>query len=140
MLDLQPIKARLAKITPGKWFIYNNQGEQPDGGWNVRVNDEVVTRQAYRQDAEFIANASRDITALLEEVERLNALVNAYKEIDDEFGAAELRQREIILSLTKENMQLKEDLSRLRIKATLAAATVEGFVPLGESETPGGGA
>lgn len=76
MIDLESIKARHAATTPGLWAYANNQGEKPDGGWNVYVPSRgVVTRQAYREDAAFIAHAHLDVPCLVAEVEACRGVI-----------------------------------------------------------------
>jgi hypothetical protein len=53
MLDLDPIKARLAAATPGPWVYSCN-------------------------DAYLIANAPTDLAALVAEVERLRAAIKSH--------------------------------------------------------------
>jgi hypothetical protein len=80
---LDAIKARLAKITPGKWCqgVYWFQGVYPDGDEeylpdaNILCEGEEVARAGSTDDAAFIANAPTDIAALLAEVERLRAVL-----------------------------------------------------------------
>jgi hypothetical protein len=81
MLDLDPIKARLAAASPGPWAWEQSQGtrqmakciycaqdkhEKPAELW---VNNETFTDA----DAEFCACARDDIPALVSEIERLTA-------------------------------------------------------------------
>lgn len=73
MIDLEPIKARLAAATPGPWETY-----KPRINTAVITTDEnqyitayVAERVRETADAEFIAFAPTDIAALVEEVERL---------------------------------------------------------------------
>ena len=78
MLDLDPIKARLARATPGQW-IYRNTCEIWDPerpiceieGTSVVPLDNDVKVLPYGQDLDLIVNAPRDLAALVEEVERL---------------------------------------------------------------------
>ena len=78
MLDLEPIKARLAAATPGPW-IYRNTCEIWDPerpvceieGASVVPLDNDVKVLPYGQDLNLIVNAPRDLAALIAEVERL---------------------------------------------------------------------
>lgn len=86
MLDLEPIKKRLAEATPGPWFHrqagehrpsdpkqrYDWIGDHPDQGKHKKV---IVGRDAVyggTPDYAFIAAAPSDIAALIAEVERLS--------------------------------------------------------------------
>lgn len=77
MLDLQPIKDRLAAATPGPWTASPNV--QPRGVAAVaQVNTVLVLSSgplygSPMQDASLIANAPTDLAALVAEVERLQA-------------------------------------------------------------------
>ncbi len=60
MLNLAPIKARLAAATPGPWSVAEIGGFQTTG---------------LKEDDELIVNAPADLAALVAEVERLRAKV-----------------------------------------------------------------
>lgn len=104
MLDLQPIKDRLAAATPGPWTASPNV--QPHGVAAVaEVNTVLVLSSgplygSPAQDADLIANAPTDLAALVAEVERLRKslaetqfLVDSYSEAlyEAEADAARLR-------------------------------------------------
>ena len=85
MIDLDAIKERLAKATPGPWAVCKRPanstwvqggtiGSVPHGS---RVADTCVLGPNYAHDAAFIAHAPTDIAALVAEVERLR------REVDD---------------------------------------------------------
>lgn len=82
MLDLQPIKARLAAATPGPWTASPNV--QPRGVAAVaEVNTVLVLSSgplygSPAQDADLIANAPTDLAALVAEVERLRAAIETH--------------------------------------------------------------
>jgi len=76
MLDLQPIKDRLAAATPGPWWASK---EKTFGTYLaiavVGCNEVQAKHDGYRYsddaDADLIANAPQDLAALVAEVERL---------------------------------------------------------------------
>lgn len=78
MLDLRPIKARMAAATPGQW-IYRNTCEIWDPerpiceieGTSVVPLDNDVKVLPYGQDLDLIVNAPRDLAALVAEIEHL---------------------------------------------------------------------
>lgn len=84
MLNLQPIKARLAAATPGPWTASPNV--QPHGIAAVaEVNTVLVLSSgplygSPAQDANLIANAPNDLAALVAEVERLREAIKAHRE------------------------------------------------------------
>lgn len=79
MLDLQPIKDRLAAATPGPWTASPNV--QPLGVAAVaEVNTVLVLASgplygSPMRDASLIANAPTDLAALVAEVERLRGIL-----------------------------------------------------------------
>jgi hypothetical protein len=77
MLDLNPIKTRLASATPGPWTAYSAMC-CPDMGGVSGPKGSVCAKQVGRyghpmsiEDAEFVAAARTDVEALIAEVERL---------------------------------------------------------------------
>lgn len=66
MLDLEPIKARLAAATPGPWEMQDEYIACPDGDFVCTIVDGGTER-----DAMLIANAPTDLAALVAEVEAL---------------------------------------------------------------------
>lgn len=75
-LNIAPIKARLAAVSPGEW----GASYRPEGSTTVWRHEagagrftvaEVCSWDRRRENAEFIANAPADIAALLAEIERL---------------------------------------------------------------------
>jgi len=77
MLDLNPIKTRLAAATPGPWEPYSAMC-CPDMGGVSGPQGSVCAHQVGRyshpmsiEDAEFVAAARADVEALVAEVERL---------------------------------------------------------------------
>jgi hypothetical protein len=77
MLDLEPIKARLAAATPGPWEAMPGNDENGlikyigPPGCDFPVCEMFVIRQKWGDDMYLIANARTDLAALVEEVERL---------------------------------------------------------------------
>ena len=77
MLDLEPIKARLARATPGQWIYRNTQESDLNRPIceieyvSVVPIDENVAVLPYGQDLDLIVNAPRDLAALIAEVEQL---------------------------------------------------------------------
>jgi len=82
MLNLEPIKARLAGATPGPWEQDTEQiGKRSKPVLIIWAANRVVCRVGTvgfpktEEDAAFIEHAPADIAALLEEVERLRAVL-----------------------------------------------------------------
>lgn len=80
--ELQAIKGRWAKATPGPWFVENGEIVKPinDGERLFLVVGNEVDEDGFvgefvmsSADAQAIANAPTDIADLLAEVERLQA-------------------------------------------------------------------
>jgi hypothetical protein len=77
MLDLEPIKARLAAATPGPWEAMpsKNKGGVDrfvgPPGCDFPVCEMFVTWEKWGNDMYLIANAPTDLVTLVEEVERL---------------------------------------------------------------------
>lgn len=94
MLDLDPIKERLAKRTPGKWGQYVNDinydcGVISEHGHICRIDaatdSETDTKRGPSgrlADSDLIAHAPADLEKLIAEVERLRKIVNALAEHD----------------------------------------------------------
>ena len=90
-IDLDAIKARLAKATPGPWLLQGAQsdydisgeGERVDG-WNVGPRvleiDLRDPRHLTLSNAELIANAPSDLAALVAEVERLRERIADFED------------------------------------------------------------
>ena len=98
-LDLKPIKERLAEATPGPWESQGFDNYPGDEGTpiigtsgiglvayalrhNVHSSNNSVDwydEEQCDKDAEFIAHAPEDIRALLAEVKRLQAQIDAVK-------------------------------------------------------------
>lgn len=84
MLDLQPIKARLAAATPGPW---TEEAGLWKAFWGLR-------RRAYwhndplgrDEDADLIVNAPTDLAALVAEVERLRKSLAETQLLADSYG------------------------------------------------------
>lgn len=98
-MDLEPIKERLAEATPGPWESQGFDNYPGDEGTpiigtsgiglvayalrhNVHSSNNRVDwydEEQCDKDAEFIAHAPEDIRALLAEVKRLQAQIDAVK-------------------------------------------------------------
>ena len=78
MLNLEPIKARLAAATPGIWY-FDVHGLPPSERGGVRVLDSWLfwEHEADDSDTQLIANAPADLAALVAEVERLRRMIDA---------------------------------------------------------------
>jgi len=83
-LDLEPIKARIARATPGPWRVKETDPRSIHRGTvQVEENGRVIETVAecycggYEghglRNAELVANAPTDLDALIAEVERLRA-------------------------------------------------------------------
>lgn len=94
-MNLDPIKRRLAAITPGPWILAPEKcGPQGQGVYQesslgpiCEVGDPYPRGDNHPQEnMEFITSSPTDIAALVAEVERLNGVL---VEIDDELKNAE---------------------------------------------------
>lgn len=90
MLDLDPIKARLARATPGPWEQMPSKNK---GGVDRYVGppgcgpvcEMSVIREKWGDDMRLIANAPTDLGALVQEAELLrNALVDLLKAVTED--------------------------------------------------------
>ena len=81
MLNLEPIKARLAAATPGIWY-FDVHGLPPQERGGVRVLDNWLfwEDEATESDTELIAAAPTDLAVLVAEVERLRAAIREHGE------------------------------------------------------------
>lgn len=73
MLDLRPIKYRLATATPGPWSV-DVTYFVPKSIW-ARVGKLFSADDATFADCAFIAHAPQDLAALVAEVERLRGAI-----------------------------------------------------------------
>ena len=85
MLDLEPIKARLAAASPGPWQWFGSQGEVGTFGMlSTKGSAMLQIKQAnqFPIDAEMclIEQAPIDLAALVAEVERLQALIANHRD------------------------------------------------------------
>jgi hypothetical protein len=83
MIDLHPIKTRLAAATPGPWrrdtakwavkgdVVYTTADGGADSLFTIRCDDAPCVER--EEDAEFIAHARTDMKELVAEVERLRS-------------------------------------------------------------------
>lgn len=79
--ELDAIRERAEKATPGPWWLGGNDVDGPDTGYGeLRVATISNTaRREQKANAEFIAHAREDIPRLLAEIERLQAELKYYK-------------------------------------------------------------
>ena len=83
MLDLDPIKARLAAATPGPW----RWSRVESWGHVAKLHDihflpnlaSLSSTQQDQADADLIAHAPSDLAALVAEVERLRAAIKTHE-------------------------------------------------------------
>ncbi|MCA1806269.1 MAG: hypothetical protein LC687_00090 [Actinobacteria bacterium] len=99
MMDLRHIKNRLARATEGVWAL-NDSLEGPD---RISVPNHVIARVYRIPDTTFILNAKSDISALIEEVERLQteriaSWTSWAEQIEHDFGPYTLERMLQILS------------------------------------------
>lgn len=90
-IDIKAIKERLSRATPQPWYLQRND---LIGGWCVKTVDappsEVpgeVADFVREEDARLIASAPEDLTALIEEVERLEDWLHSALDDRDYFKA-----------------------------------------------------
>jgi len=104
--QLNAIKERVAKATPGPW--------RSAGLYGVRTqNDEALSIPLRPEDATFIASSREDVPALVTEVEQLRAL---------------LRQRDRQLEGERkgsQRVQAENDRLRAELQDIIAVATEE---------------
>jgi hypothetical protein len=92
-VDLKAIKERLAKATQGAWWVergldVDQVRARPSENYSV-----AVAQGCAEEDAEFIAHAPGDLSALVSEVESLRALLRevttAAEAVSDDHGPVE---------------------------------------------------
>ncbi|QPA56281.1 ead/Ea22-like family protein [Lysinibacillus sphaericus] len=71
--QLNAIKERVAKATPGEWRSMDTGHVRKH--YSVGNEEEFVAHTYDVNDAEFIAHARKDVPALVAEVERLRELI-----------------------------------------------------------------
>jgi hypothetical protein len=83
MLDLDAIEARAEVTTPGPWFKVNDtdvcwsaNGTHPEVAVCLRTEDVGVV-QSHEANADFIAHARTDISALVAELRAAREVVEA---------------------------------------------------------------
>ena len=81
MLDLRPIKYRLATATPGPWSV-DVTYFQPKSIW-ARVGKLFSAGDATFGDCDLVAHAPTDLAALVVEVERLRGAIEAHRDSMD---------------------------------------------------------
>ena len=72
-IDIEAIKARHEVATPGPWERIDTPDYAEIRSEELGINDASIALVARADDAEFIAHAWEDISALLDVVERLAA-------------------------------------------------------------------
>jgi hypothetical protein len=80
MLNLEPIKARLAKAPPGPWTVeYDDLVEET---YLVDAKGEfgIATIHNPNKTLDPLVNYPTDVSALIEEVERLRAAIQKHKD------------------------------------------------------------
>lgn len=104
--QLDAIKERVANATPGEWIIDNSSDDRPyitdiwfDGEENGHVEIHRYGASAESYDAEFIAHARQDISALIAEVERLQ---KALKNTDSDLYV----YKDLYNEMTDKNIEL----------------------------------
>lgn len=96
MLDLQPIKARLAAATPGPWEVESS--ETVDGSFIANMGPIMIVpyfqgMAPMMADADLIAHAPTDLAALVAEVERLRTAITEHERLlrrGDHYGPADV--------------------------------------------------
>jgi len=87
--DLDVIRQRCDKATPGPWECWHKDMDF-GGAVKFTIGDAMVIRKSNqrnigpifkKEDAEFIANARADISALLAEIDRLKAKLDAIEKL-----------------------------------------------------------
>lgn len=85
MTRIEEIKARLAKITPGKWK-FKHSGNMHGSSIELDNGGVLAVTTSYgrmREDAQFIAQAPSDVAYLLERIEALEAKQTDLKYCDN---------------------------------------------------------
>jgi hypothetical protein len=112
MLNLEPIKARLAAATPGPWEMMpsKNKGGLDrfvgPPGCGFPVCEMFVINEKWGADMCLIANAPADLAALVTEVERLRARL-------EQLEAMEALERAIWRKCILDDEDLEDDLKSL---------------------------
>lgn len=113
-LDLEPIKARIARATPGPWRVKETDSRSIHRGTvQVEENGRVIETVAecycggYEghglRNAELVANAPTDLDALVAEVERLREFRNnAMHAGNDEVAEAVAEERAAVVAYLRD--------------------------------------
>jgi len=76
--EIETIKTRCEKATPGPWKSYIEGREEMSGSDFIMTGGEdIYLTGATADDQDFIAHARQDIPRLIEEIERLKKLVES---------------------------------------------------------------
>ena len=90
MLDLEPIKARLAAASIGPWGVTRNDHytylDWPGGELAALVHDKMRGAEQAHADADFIGHAPADVAALIDEVESLRGSLKRVRNINNNMG------------------------------------------------------
>lgn len=122
-MNLNEIKARLAKATIGTWSWdgdpsnYDKENEAPwlwASGLLGAESKQVLGGeiQCCKEDADFIAHSKQDIASLIQEVERLNGEVKMLQEINDHSPDWWEKHYKSVEELKASNASLKADVER----------------------------
>jgi hypothetical protein len=81
--ELDAIRQRLAAATPGPWESFVEDRDHECGSNFIRTGgvDDIEPIGATAADQDFIAHARQDIPRLLEEIERLKALIDPHARV-----------------------------------------------------------
>jgi hypothetical protein len=78
IFDLDAIRKRCNQATPGPWKSYVEGRDHDSGSSFIMTSDEdIELSSASVADQDFIAHARQDIPLLLDEIERLKAIIAA---------------------------------------------------------------
>lgn len=99
MLNLEPIKARLAAATPGIWY-FDVDGLPPSERGGVRVLDNWLfwEDEATAEDTDLIANAPADLAALVKEVENQREIINGLRKWAVDIAVASQKELEKMIT------------------------------------------
>ena len=125
-LDLEPIKARIARATPGPWRVKETDPRSIHRGIvQVEEHGRVIETVAecycggYEghglRNAELVANAPTDLDALIAEVERLREDAVVARSVETTLTVRDEERLAALLDAERENTALRLENERLRI-------------------------
>lgn len=125
-LDLEPIKARIARATPGPWRVKETDPRSIHRGTvQVEEHGRVIETVAecycggYEghglRNAELVANAPTDLDALVAEVERLREDAVVARSVETTLTVRDEERLAALLDAERENTALRLENERLRI-------------------------